>query len=79
MQFLLDFVDWFVNLFTSIYNFLSSFVRNIGLLLDLLLGVFDYAISFILFLPDWLQMFAALTLFVCLLYMILGRNAGGKK
>lgn len=75
MQFLLDFIDWFVSLFTGVFNFLSSFIDSLGVLFDYITYCVELLGSLLDFLPDWLRMFAIASLVIYALYMVIGRSS----
>lgn len=79
MQFLIDFVDWIVNLCTTVYEFFTDFVENLLMLFEYLGLTAAMCYNLIAGLPAWIQAFGTLTILVSVLYMILGRETGGRK
>lgn len=65
-----------VNFITTCFDLIMSFVRQIGYLLTTLSKVANICKDTILYLPDWLKLFATLTITISILYLILGRNQG---
>lgn len=66
-----------VNFIGTAFDLIKSFVHQLGLLLTALVKVTGIVKDTILYLPDWLRVFATLTLTICIVYLILGRNKGG--
>lgn len=66
-----------VNFIGTAFDLIKSFVHQLGLLLTALVKVTNIVKDTILYLPDWLRVFATLTLIICIVYLILGRNKGG--
>lgn len=66
-----------VNFIGTAFDLIKSFVHQLGLLLTALVKVTNIVKDTILYLPDWLRVFATLTLTICIVYLILGRNKGG--
>lgn len=66
-----------VNFIGTAFDLIKSFVHQLGLLLTALVKVSNIVKDTILYLPDWLRVFATLTLTICIVYLILGRNKGG--
>lgn len=70
-------VKTLVNFITTVFDLIKSLVHQLGLLLTALAKVSSIVKDTILYLPDWLRLFATLTLTICIIYLILGRNKGG--
>lgn len=78
MSFLVEAFEWIINTVTMVIDFFISFVDSLTLLFQYLGVVANICYSCIATLPSWLQTFAFITVAICILYMILGRNSGGK-
>lgn len=74
-----DGIDTIVDFFDTIYDFITDFIDNLLLLFEYIGAAADMAYSFISTMPTWLQSFATITIVVSVIYMIVGRSAGGKK
>lgn len=68
----------FINFIDMAFDFIQSFVKQIGYMLSALVKVAGIITDSINYLPDWLKMFATLTLTICVIYLILGRENGGE-
>lgn len=79
MSYIIDGIDFFVSTLTSIWNFFQGIIENFILFFKYLSVVFGLCISLILNMPSWLQVFGFITITVSVLYLILGRQTGGKK
>lgn len=77
MQFIQDFIDGFVGIIESVYGFFSSFINNFILSFEYLGVSMSTAKNIVSTLPDFLQVFGTVCLFICGLYMIIGRETGG--
>lgn len=77
MQFIQDFIDGFVGIIESVYGFFSGLVNNFILFFQYLVISMSTSKNIVSTLPDWLQVFGTVCLTICVLYMVLGREAGG--
>lgn len=75
---MLDFFEFIYNTISSVWEFFTSFLDNTLMLLSYLGVVTGICLNIIASMPAWLQTFGTITVMVLVLYMILGRNAGGK-
>lgn len=78
MSFLVEAFEWIINTVTMVIDFFISFVDSLTLLLKYLGVVANICYACVASLPSWLQTFALITVAVCILCMVLGRNSGGK-
>lgn len=76
MEWLTDFVDFIINTITSVWDFFTGLLENIGVMLEYLGVVAELCYSTIDSLPTWLQAFGTVTILISILYMILGRQGG---
>ena len=58
------------------WGFFVNLVKSIGDLVGMLINMFSIINGIILTLPSWLIAFATLTISVCILFLVLGRNHG---
>lgn len=79
MSYIIDGIDFLVSTLTSIWNFFQGIIENFILFFKYLSVVFGLCISLILNMPSWFQVFGFITITVSVLYLILGRQTGGKK
>lgn len=66
-----------VNFVNTVFDLIGSFVKQLGYMLSALTKVVGIVTQTILYLPDWLRVFGTLTVTICVVYLILGRNKGG--
>lgn len=78
MQFIIDSFDFLVNAINEIWNFFIGILENMLLMFDYIGIVANLSYSFIATLPPWLQAFGTCTIVVSVLYLIVGRESGGK-
>lgn len=71
------FFDFIYDTITSVWNFFTGFLENTLMLIEYLGVVAQTCYNVIGTMPSWLQAFGTITIIVLILYMILGRNAGG--
>lgn len=79
MQFFLDFIDWITNFFTSIWDFFTGFLDKMLIFFDYIGYAATLCYEFVASFPVWLQAFGILTIVISILFMVLGRDTGGKK
>lgn len=79
MAFITEFIDFFVSTITSLWNFFTGLIENFILFFKYLVAVLIVCTDLITEIPQWLQMFAIITLTVSILYLLLGRSTGGQK
>lgn len=60
----------------TIWGFLVNLIKSIGDLIQLCINMFSVISGIILTLPSWLIAFATLTISVCILFLVLGREHG---
>lgn len=76
MQFIKDFFDFVINTVTSVWSFFTGLIEDLTLFISYLGSAFRLATQCILYLPPWLQVFGTITLGVCMIYLIVGRDTG---
>ena len=76
-------IQQLINNFQSFFDFVKTawgffvnLVKSIGDLVGMLINMFSIINGIILTLPSWLIAFATLTISVCILFLVLGRNHG---
>lgn len=79
MNYIINFIDWITDTVTSLWDLLVGIIENLILLVEYIGLAAEIAFGVVASLPDWLQAFGLITITVLILYMILGRNAGGSK
>lgn len=60
----------------TIWGFFINLIKSIGDLVQLCINMFSVISGIILTLPSWLIAFATLTISVCILFLVLGRDHG---
>lgn len=79
MQAIIDFIDFIVSTVTSVWDFFVGLLTNIGTMIKYLGIAMKICTSAIGSMPGWIQAFGTLTITICILFVILGRDTGGKK
>lgn len=79
MQFLIDFADFIINTVTTVWDFFMSIINNLILMIKYLGIALGIGTSAIASMPTWIQAFGTLTITVSVIYILLGRQTGGKK
>ena len=71
-----EFFNWLVEFFTSIAGIIQHIFTALLQLYNIItVGMTTYA-SALLSLPIWLRFYGGVTLTVCALYLVVGRNSG---
>lgn len=76
LQILISSLRSVIEFIKSAWTFFTHIVSTIGQLILLLVNVFNSATTIILTLPSWLLAFGTLTIGICVLYLIVGREHG---
>lgn len=79
MEFIQNFIDWFTEIFDTIFGFFSSLIDNFVQLFKYIGLAASTAYSLVDSLPPWLQAFGTATVLISVLFMIIGRSTGGSK
>lgn len=77
MQFITDFIDSISSMLQGVWDFFGGLINNIVMLGEYIGLASSTAYNLIASLPTWLQAIATATILIAILYMILGREAGG--
>lgn len=77
MQFITDFIDSISSMLQGVWDFFGGLINNIVMLGEYIGLASTTAYNLIASLPTWLQAIATATILIAILYMILGREAGG--
>lgn len=73
-----EFFDWVVNLVTSLVGFVFQMINGLLRLLSILPTAVLQLTNSVSYLPSILVGFATITATICVIYVIVGRNSGGK-
>lgn len=65
-----------ISFINAIWGFVINLIKSIGDLFTLLINMLSVVSGIILTLPSWLIAFASLTIGICILYLVVGRNHG---
>ena len=65
-----------ISFIQTAWGFFVNLVKSIGDLVAMLINMFSVINGIILTLPSWLIAFATLTISICILFLVLGRNHG---
>lgn len=74
-----DFFQWIANFFLQIWDFITDIFERMFLQIKYLALAAELAFNLVASMPSWLQTFGAITITVSIVYIILGRQTGGKK
>jgi hypothetical protein len=69
-------VQWLIDTITLLFNFIFNIFDTIGMVFTYVGTIIQVATNFILTLPSWLQAFGLITLAICSIYIVVGREAG---
>lgn len=73
----LDFVDWITGIVESLFSFLGTLIDGLLNLIRALPTAISMLTSSVGYLPSTLAAFATLTITICVVFIILGREGGG--
>lgn len=79
MKQIITFFQGIIQIFISIWNFLSNTFKILADILVFAYNIVIYAISVIGSLPTWLQAFATLSISISVIFLILGRQGSENK
>lgn len=79
MDFIKNFIDWITETVNSVITWFHSFIDSATQLFKYISYASDTATNLLDSLPPWLKIFGTVTIFISVLYMILGRSSGGVK
>lgn len=77
MQAIIDAFNWLIDTIGTLFDFVSDFIGNLFTFFEYLMLSVGGATQLVLTLPYWLQGFGSITITVIVIYMIVGRRAGG--
>lgn len=76
MQFIKDFFDFVINSVTQLWGFFTGLIEDLILFIKYVGVAIDMASSCIFYMPSWLQVFGTITIGVCVIYLLIGRDTG---
>lgn len=76
MKGILNGFKWIITFIKLIYNFFINIIKGVITAFRYLITIVQLAFTTIATLPDWLIGFAIITISICVLYFIIGRNLG---
>ncbi len=76
MNAIIDGFNWIIEFFKTIFNFISNTFETLGMVFKYIYTIIRLATDVILTLPPWIQAFGFITISICAIYMIIGRDAG---
>lgn len=79
MKAIIDFIDFLITTIETLWDFFIGLVTNIGTMIKYLGIALNICTSAVASMPGWIQAFGTLTITICVLFVILGRDTGGKK
>lgn len=74
-----NFFTWFVDLVTSLVSFVFQLIEGLLRLIGLIPTAVSVLTNSIGYLPSILAAFAAATITICVIFVIVGRDEGGQK
>lgn len=76
MNAIIDGFNWLIEFFKTIFDFISNTFETIGMAFGYIHTIISLAIGVISGLPTWLQAFGFITISICAIYVVIGRDAG---
>lgn len=77
MKAIVDGFNWLIDTITTLFDFVSDFISNIFTFFEYLSISTVGASQLVSSLPYWLKGFGTITITVIVIYLIVGRKAGG--
>lgn len=77
LQAIENFFSWFKDTIDQLWIFFQGFLNGLINLFKMIPKAVSFITQFISTIPVPLQIFGTLTITVCVIYLILGRNTGG--
>lgn len=77
MKAIIEGFQWLIDTITTLFDFVADFISNLFSFFQYLMLSVGGATQLVLTLPYWLQGFGTITITVIVIYMIVGRRAGG--
>lgn len=68
--------QWIIDTTTQAWDFLMSMVNGLIIALRCVASMRQMAIDIITSLPDWIMAFGLITITICGIYIVIGREAG---
>lgn len=65
-----------ISFIQTIWGFVVNIIKSLGDLFSLLINMLSVISGIILTLPSWLIAFATLTIGICILFLVVGRDHG---
>lgn len=79
MDYITDALESIITFFETVFGFFESIVDNLSMLMEYIALATTTGYNFVATLPTWLQAFGTATILVSVLYMLIGRESGGRK
>lgn len=76
MSAIIDGFNWIIDFFRTIFDFITNTFTTLAMVFQYIFTIVEVATNVILSLPTWLQAFGLITISVCAVYIIVGRDAG---
>lgn len=79
LQWLSNFGNWFVDLVSNLVSFVMSTIHGLSTMLKSFPIISSMVTRSIGYLPSIFAVFVSITLIIYIVYLIIGRNAGGSE
>ena len=66
----------FVNIIKSLFSMIMNFFKTFILVFEYLANIVGLAFTVIFTFPPWVKSFATITIGICVVYFLIGRNSG---
>lgn len=76
-QWLSNFGQWLSDIFTPILDFFKSNIHGLTLMIQMFPKILQLASNSIAYIPSIFATFITITIIIYIVYLIIGRNAGG--
>lgn len=76
MQAIIDGFDWLISSFKMVFDFIGNTFETLGMAFKYIYTIVRLATDLIGTFPTWLQAFGLISVTICAIYMVIGREAG---
>lgn len=76
MEAILEGFTWLIDTIKAIWTFISNIFETLGMVFEYIGKIVTIATQVVLTLPPWIQAIGMITISICSIYIVVGREAG---
>lgn len=73
---MLEFFEWLAEFFINVWETIQGFIQELVKFYEIIMQAVGTYTQALLSLPTWLRIYGGMTLTVCAIYMVIGREGG---